>query len=198
MLLKNEINLINACLLAIGETPIPADVDPNSLEEGTDASIARIIVQEVTREVLTQGWWFNTEPNFKFVPDDNKTINVPPTLLRIDTRGTEWENKIVFRKMLFYNLEEQTFFFDKPVIATAIWLVDYEDLPDTAYHYIALRSARRFQSYVVGDVNLYQYQSRDEEEAYIQLYREHLRFKKYTMVDSRLIQRSMNPTPQGF
>ena len=196
-LIKNKINMINNCLLAIGETPIPADTDPASLEEGTDAYTAGIIVDNTMREILSQGWWFNKDYNYPFVPDSNNTINVPDNLLKVDFKGTEYEGDIIFREGLFYSLSNQSFIFTKPVYGNAIWLVDFGDLPDSAYNYISLRASKRFQTYVLGSSELYQFNERDEQEAYMMLYRDNVRFKKHTLVDTRVVSRSSNPTPLG-
>jgi hypothetical protein len=197
-MVKNKINMINVCLLAIGETPIPETVDPNSLEAGTDAAIARNIVEQTMREILSQGWWFNVDYKYPFVPDANKTINVPNDLLRVDFTGTGYEGDIVFRKGMFYSLKNKSFFFDKPLKGTAIWLVEPGDLPDSAYNYISLRAAKRFQTYVLGSDSLYKFNEIDEQEAYQRLYADEVRFRKRNLMQgSRIINRTANPTPIG-
>lgn len=67
-----KLEAVNVCLTNIGEAPV------TSLESGllVDAQIASDIVDEISREVQSIGWNFNTEV-FKLTPDTDGFINPP-------------------------------------------------------------------------------------------------------------------------
>lgn len=64
-----EVEAVNIILESIGEAPIPLDSDPGSLAEA-DANIEVAVgtLRETTREVLANGWRFNTLLGFELSP----------------------------------------------------------------------------------------------------------------------------------
>ena len=78
-----ELEAVNVLLTTIGEQPI----NSFSGNQTTDVTIARQVLTEVSREVQSQGWHFNTEPEVSLVPDStNKHIIVPIDVARIDSK----------------------------------------------------------------------------------------------------------------
>lgn len=189
---SNKLGLVNMCLLAIGEKPLPEGTLLEELQAGTDGAIAKDIVPQVLQEVCSRGWFFNTDYNYKFIPDSNGYIVAPPNLLRIDVGRTVNRQNVIIKNNKFYDRTTQSYIFSEPVYADAYWLVDYEDLPVAAYEYIGLRSARKFQQTVIGSTSLAQYTAIDEQEALINMKREHARYQDYNML-SRVVRRNVNP-----
>lgn len=190
----DKLGMVNQCLIAINQTPLPTGTVLADLDTGTDAQIARDIVAYTMREVQTRGWFFNTDRNFSLLPDSNGFIALPENLLRFDVGDSQDRGMLVIKGNKIYNRYKQDYTFDRPVVGTAVWLTDYSDLPVTAYQYIALRSARIFQQRVVGSKELYAFNVQDEIDAFTNLQREELQYNDYNLFDSRVTSRFYNPT----
>ena len=67
-----EVEAVNAMLAAIGEAPLPADTDL-AAATGTDVLLALQILRKTTRDMLTEGWRFNTERGVEILPFDSFT-----------------------------------------------------------------------------------------------------------------------------
>ena len=67
-------------LTTIGEAPV------NTLtgNQVTDVTVAKQVLLEISREIQSQGWNFNTEYGVKLTPDNNKNILIPADTARID------------------------------------------------------------------------------------------------------------------
>lgn len=119
------INAINVCLSSIGE--IKADA-PN--DSSANVVMAKQIIEEVSRDVQSKGWWFNTT---------SSGINI---LINKNSGASE------------------TF---------------SDTLPEEARRYIAIRSARIFQSRVVGSEELFKFTFEEEKVSLAILTQAHVR-----------------------
>ena len=99
-----ELEAVNVLLTTIGEQPI----NTLSGNQTTDVTIARQVIKEVSREVQSQGWHFNTEENVTLVPDSvNSHITVPIDVARIDSK---YKN-VVIRSGKLFDVQDRTFVF---------------------------------------------------------------------------------------
>ena len=74
-----ELEAVNAMLSTIGEAPV------SSLASGLlDAETAETILNDVSREVQSMGWNFNTEEDFPASPNDSNEIVLPAEIVRAD------------------------------------------------------------------------------------------------------------------
>lgn len=187
---KTKLNMINKCLLAIGEVPFPEGVLVDTLALGTDGETAKRIVEETMVEVQAIGWYFNLDYQFKMYKDVNNIVAIPPNVLRIDTQDS---NRYIDKSSKLYDLQEQTYIIVPTYIETdVVWLVDYPTLPPEAYEYIAARSARKFQQYVVGAPDLTQTTTMAEQETFVRLQRRQLQTQAYNIQNSRVSTRTHN------
>ena len=69
----SKLEAVNLMMTAIGETPV------NSITSSTttDVSIAIQILDNVSREVQSVGWHFNSDTNYKLVPNSSNQIELP-------------------------------------------------------------------------------------------------------------------------
>jgi hypothetical protein len=165
--LTTELDAVNVMLKAIGETPIET-LDDAGL---TDASIARDVLAEVTREVLSIGFYFNTDDAFTFALDVDGKAAVPTNVLSMKPVGGA---PIVPRAGFLYDRSAQSDVFDAdsaPVMEVR-WLFDFETIPETARRYITIRAARIFQDRVQGSESIHSFNKSDEEQAEAALIRE--------------------------
>src|SRR5690625_2594528 len=151
----SKLDAVNTMLFAIGESPV------NTLEGGTavDAVTAVQTLDMVTREVLTEGWPFNTEKRFPLVRHAfaPHVIYVPDSALQCDLPDKPLQN--VVRGTPLYDLPRHTFEFpDTPKIeCDIVWYLDFEELPETARRYIAVRATRIFQDGAVGSETIHSF-----------------------------------------
>jgi len=136
-----------------------------------DVAIAYNTLQEVSREVQSEGWSFNTERNYdQFQPDaSTRKIQIPNNVIQMDLSEDYVANlgrNVVNRGGYVYDTiahtnvwtTTETLYFD------VVWELDYEDLPQPIQAYIVARAAVIVSSRVIGDPN--QYQMLQQKEAY--------------------------------
>ncbi len=165
----SELEAINTILSVIGESPISSLSEISSV---ADAVTAQSILSEVSRQVQTRGWHFNTEKDFELSPDAfAKEIVIPSNALRVDSMGDDREMDVVQRGNKLYDRVKHTFQFDKSIKCDLVVLLPFDQLPQAARHYITIKSARVFQSRTVGAEALYSFNAIDERDAEIDLKR---------------------------
>lgn len=152
-----ELDAVNLMLAVIGEAPI------NSLQVTglSDAVIAHQTLTEVSREVQEKGWGFNTEDDYVLPLTVEGFINIPANVLRIDAEEDEQIN-VVQRGQRVYDKDNKTFVFSRAIKFQIVWMLDYEELPQAARYYIAIRAARKFQKRVVSSDLLERFSADDE------------------------------------
>lgn len=180
-----ELEAVNVLLTTIGEQPV------NTLtgNQTTDVTIAQQVLKEVSREVQSQGWHFNTEQDVELVPDSlNSHITVPVDVARIDT---DLKN-VVVRSGKLFDLNERTYVFDDNLKCDIVYYQDFFDLPDTAKKYIATRAARIYSDRMINSETMHQMLARDEEAALVDLKEYEGDTADYSMFDSYSVARVMN------
>ena len=192
---KTKLNMINRCLLAIGEIPLPEGTLVNKLALGTDGNVASRIVEETMIEVQSIGWYFNIDYNFKMYKDIYNFIVLPPNLIRVDEMNS---NKYMEKNGRLYDNEKHTYIIEPDYVEVdVVWLVDYPTLPAEAYEYIAARSARKFQEYTIGAPDLTSTTSRAEQETFVRVQRRQLQTRAYNIQNSKVSTRTHNGYLRG-
>lgn len=154
-----KLQAINTMLSVVGEPPV------NSLTaQRADSFIAQSILDEVSREVLTYGWQFNTEDNVTLSPDSSTGfIYISDSVVRVDMDSRYDDTyDIVIRGNRIYNRKTNSFVFTEDLVAQRVILMDFDDLPEVAKRYITIRAARIFQDRVVGAQTLHAFTATDE------------------------------------
>lgn len=149
-----KLEAVNEMLLAIGQAPV------NTLEVAgiRDVSVAALLLDNVSREVQSEGHSFNTF-EVTLTPDVNGFLIVAPDVLQIDSlEGWRWDviprvdpqdgvNKL-------YDRKARTFIATDPVEVEVVKLLPFESLPQHARRYIVAMAKLRFQASVVGSTML--------------------------------------------
>jgi len=156
-----ELNAVNSMLATVGEAPI------NTLEDVgvVDAITAISSLKEVTREVLVEGYTFNTDENYPIIPEGFAPFEatIPPNALSVvpnDRTLTVRGNRIYDTTTFSY-----TFQGTDQVECQVIWGLSFEELPEVTRQYVALRAARRFQRRAVASDTLNAITAEDERTA---------------------------------
>lgn len=158
----SELEVINLMLSVIGESPV------NTVEDTgvVDAVIARKILTQALRDVQVIGWHWNTEVEYPITPSfPEGYIYLPANTLKVDTAGVDESLDLVQRGNRLYDRKNHTYEIKQTVRVDLVLLLPFEELPEVARQYIAIRAARQFQERTVGSETLWSFNSRDELQA---------------------------------
>lgn len=160
-----KLDAINTMLSTIGEAPI------NTLDDigSVDAVMAEQILDSTSREVQGRGWHWNTEHEYEINPSSEGYLWLPPTVLRADDSKGRLGKDVVVRGQRLYDRRRHTYEFTKPMTLDLMVLLEFEELPQPAKHFIMIRSSRIFQERVVGSQSLSGFTEMDEIWAKFQL-----------------------------
>ncbi len=185
-----ELNAINICLRAVGESPVITADSSNPY-----VFAARDIISDKSRDLQSKGWYFNTVKGFKFKRDVKGQLFVPQDLLSINTHAGV---SVAIRGNRLFDLKKASFIFDGDLEADIVTFVKFEELPYVAAKLVAYMSAEEMQSSYESDrvkvVRLYE-QIKDAE---IELKKVHLRNINANVMDRSVfvsagVRRRRNP-----
>lgn len=167
-----ELEAVNECLENIGQAP----VSTISGDLGVDTQTALNFVRKVNRALQSKGWFWNTEKNYPLVPNNDGDILLPANMLAVKSTGDSNHRDVVARGQRLYDRENFTYTFTETIYSELTVGLTFEELPETARRYIALRAARLFQNRIEGNAD--QEDSIDEADAMSDLWREQLVVEK--------------------
>jgi hypothetical protein len=180
-----ETEALNAMLSAIGLAPV-ASIDT---AVSGDAVTAKNILKKTAREVLSEGWRFNTEFGYELPPTTTQawigsdastaTLNVfevPTNLIRFDVTQSSAQigldlvarqgRKYDPTKTIFYDRAKNRDGLDSSKYASLyldpIWFMDWDKMPETIRQFIAVMAARRFAQEALGSETLVGFTQKDE------------------------------------
>lgn len=153
-----KLQAINTMLSAIGEPPI------NTLNsQRADSNIAEQILDEVSREVQSYGWHFNTENNVTVSPDNNGNIIVSENVARVDTDPTRYtELDITLRGDKLFDRVSNSSLFTSSLVVNRVVMLEFEEMPEQARRYVMIRAARIFGDRMVGSEKHHMFTGQDE------------------------------------
>jgi len=156
-----ELEAVNTILSTIGEAPLSTLT--GSLP--VDGTTAKNILSEISREVQSAGWHFNSHYKVDLSRDSFNKIPIGTDVLRVELndRYDKSSYDVVQRDSYLYNLakNEETFeqdFTDN----TLVYLLDFIKLPEQARRYITIRAARVFHDRTLGANTIHKFSSEDE------------------------------------
>lgn len=149
-------------LSCIGEAPVNSIDGPRS----SDTAIAANILDEISREVQSRGWWFNTVYNQTLTKDANGKVSVPATWVSLDHDDYDY----VKRGGYVWNRTDNTNVFTKDLtgLSAVIW-VEFDELPEPVKRYIVMRASRSFFERMVGEATRANMLQSEESQAYLSL-----------------------------
>lgn len=137
---------VNECLENIGQAPVSSV----SGALGVDARIALNFVNRVNRELQSKGWRWNTEEDYPLNPNSNKDILLPAGTVYVEGYGEDAHRDLLVRGARLYDREKHSYTFEESVKVSITFNRNFDEIPETARRYIAMRSARLFQNRVEG------------------------------------------------
>ncbi len=168
---------VNILLETINELPLEEAED---FAQVVEARQAKGILLETKRSVLSEGWDFNKDTDWKFPLDVNGMIPVPTNVLDITANRSD----VIMRNWRLYSKSDQSHIFEEEVPATVVWDMDFNALTHPIRHYITIRAARIFASRVIGDKNAIALNEMDEEDARLAARRSESRTGQFNMLTS--------------
>ena len=158
----SELEAVNTILSTIGESPL------NTLSGSlpVDGTIAKNVLSEVSREVQSQGWHFNTHYKVSLSRDTDNKIPLATNIVRVEIDPRQYSKvsyDIVQRNNFLYNLAKNEDTFDTNFKdATAVYLLPFDEIPEQAKRYITIRSARIFHDRTLGANTNHKFSQEDE------------------------------------
>jgi hypothetical protein len=128
--------------------------------------VAQQVLREISIQVQEEGWHFNTEENVRLIPDlVNQNITLPANCIQCDSTGKDADRDVTVRGNRLYDKTNKTFTFDNSIEVDMIILLEFNDMPQAARHYVMIRAARVFQERVIGSQTLGSFTEKDETRA---------------------------------
>ena len=153
-----KLEAINVMLTAIGESPVNTITSSTT----TDVSIAIQILDNVSREVQSVGWHFNTDTNYLLAKNSSDQIVFPTNCLRVDNSNKDADLDLVERGRKLWDRENHTYTITKDIRVNITWFLEFTELPETARRYITIRAARIFQDRMLASETLHAFHQVDE------------------------------------
>ena len=158
---SSELDAVNSILMSVGESPV------NTLNtQSPEVAIAQKTLQQVTREVLAEGWVFNTENEVKFTVDSNDQIILSNAVLQVDAnRFYHLDTYNVIRKdgKLYDRYEHKNTFPDETTMyLDVVWMYAFEDIPQSFRDYITAKAIRKASLRMVSDLEINKALEQDE------------------------------------
>ena len=181
---STELEAVNVILSTIGEAPL------NSLSGSlpVDGTMAKNVLSEISREVQSSGWHFNTHYKSTLTRDTNNNIPVATNVVRVEldpNLESKGDYDLVQRDGKLFNLAKNTDVFDKNFEnVTQVLLLPFNEIPEQAKRYITIRSARVFHDRTLGANTLHKFSQEDEKQALSILRNAEMRTGDYTIFDT--------------
>ena len=156
-----ELEAVNTILSTIGEAPLSTLT--GSLP--VDGTTAKNILNEISREVQSAGWHFNTQYKVDLTRDTTNKVPIGTDVVRVELSNKYDKSSydVVQRGTYLFNLAKNSETFDQDFTEnTLIYLLDFDKLPEQARRYITIRSARVFHDRTLGANTLHKFSSEDE------------------------------------
>lgn len=153
-----KLEATNVMLTAIGESPVNTITSSTT----TDVSIAIQILDNVSREVQSVGWHFNTDTNYLLAKNTSNQIVLPSNCLRVDNSNKDADLDLVERGRKLWDRENHTYTITKDIRVNITWFLEFTELPETARRYITIRAARIFQDRMLASETLHAFHQVDE------------------------------------
>ncbi|QDP59165.1 MAG: putative tail tubular protein [Prokaryotic dsDNA virus sp.] len=160
MALTSKLEAVNTMIGVIGESPINS-ISGSSLPVSVVTALN--VLDEVNREVQSEGWHYNTEHIYPLVRDSSNKFNLPSNTLKIDVPIDKYNDiDLVQRGTTLYDRKNHTDVFSEDLDVSITFELTFEELPQQFRNYITIRSARKFANRFLGSPEIESFTLRDE------------------------------------
>jgi hypothetical protein len=166
---------VNILLSVIGEAPVESLATTNQ-NEITDSALARRALEEVERDVQSEGWSWNTEFCYPLTKTGEGKFTIPLSALRVEFSAVDYpDGRYVIRGLQVWDRIDHTALFPDVEELHASLLVrrlSWDEIPHPAQQYMVIRAARIYASRFVNSNVIYGYTINDEQYARAMLMRD--------------------------
>jgi hypothetical protein len=160
MALTTKLEAVNTMLGVIGESPVNT-ISGNSLPVSVVTALN--VLDEVNREVQSEGWHFNTEFEYPMVRNSSNHFPLSNNTLKIDLPIDQHTDlDIVQRGTTLYDRKNHTDVFTEDIKVTISFELSFEELPQQFRTYINIKAARKFANRFLGSPEIETFTLRDE------------------------------------
>lgn len=156
---------VNVLLEGIGEQPVSSLEN----EQVGDARTAERTLLEFHKDGQLKGWCWNTEQDYEFVKNAvTNQIVVPENIARFSPDPYAYAGRFQLRGQTVYDKLKRTSVLEASITsiwADVVWLLPWDQVPETYNRWTTIRSARVFAARVLGDDSLVRYTLQDERDA---------------------------------
>lgn len=154
------LDAVNQLLSCVGGAAV-VTIDTDNPE--IQAAVA--VIEETTRAVLAEGWNFNTEQEYPFVPSStNNQILIPSNLIsfapNFQRHGADYQ--LVEREGKLYDKLTHSYEFGETIYLDVVWGFDWDKCPQPFKEYITARACRVYSSRLVASEELVKLTAQDE------------------------------------
>ena len=168
--LASRLPAVNLILASCGQAPVTTLLDQTNPE----VTIVNDTLSQVSKEVQSEGWTFNTEDHSHIEPDTNDHILIADNQLQVKLNSETPANfnvEAAIRRDIndglkkLYNKTDHKFEWTATeVICDIVYEYEWRDLPIPIQNYVTSRAAAITSSKIIGDPT--QYQMLQQQEAY--------------------------------
>ena len=178
-----ELEAVNTILATIGEAGI-SSLSANTTEI-SDSAMAQRTLKEVSLDVQSEGWTWNTDHNVEIAPNAQNVYVLPAGTLSVQFSPSQYpDGEYVQRGLRIYNRQLHKFDFAEDIGKAKLYAAnkisqlmdkdskpDWTQLPHAAQQYITIRAARIFSDRYVASSVVFTYTTADEDQARTMLIR---------------------------
>lgn len=139
-----QLEATNLALLAVDQEPL---TDVSELDTVHESILFNTQLDQVQKDILSEGWKFNEVASYTYTPDVNGDIILTGSELEI----VPAQSGVVEKEGKLYDTLNQTFTFESDQSAQVIFNALIQYLPEKIANYIVRRAIREFQMNTVGD-----------------------------------------------
>jgi hypothetical protein len=154
-----ELEAVNVILAAVEEAPVGS----LALSGLLPLDQAKAALAEASRLVQSTGWRFNTEDDYPLTRAVDGTITLPGNMLEVDV-DDQFLSRVapVQRGARLYDAKAHSYSFTEDLKGTVVFLLEWDELPQAARHYITIRAARLLQARSSVSESAYRFSQDDE------------------------------------
>lgn len=110
-------------------------------------------IDQTLREVLIEGWRFNTDRDVALTPDGDGYLQLPVTSLSWELKrlGVDPRDYTERRGRLYNTKTQSDVFTSGLTLSKILHSMDFEDLPPVAREYVAIKAERAFMFNITRD-----------------------------------------------
>ena len=165
-----ELEAVNTLLAVIGEAPV-ASLSTTSVNEITDSALAQRTLSEVSRDVQSEGWSWNTDVSVEITANVSDEYVLPSNTLQASFSPSSYPySQYIVRGLKIYDRQKRTFTLTEmnkePMqIGELVTQLDWDLVPHAGQQYITIRAARIFSDRYVTSNVIFTYTAADEDQA---------------------------------